>query len=71
VLEWEVITANGQLLTASPTQNLNLYWALSGGGGGTYGVVVSMTVKVHPQESAVAAGMCFAIPSTSTGTDDF
>lgn len=71
VLEWEVVTANGQLLTASPTQNPNLYWALSGGGGGTYGVVVSMTVKVHPQEAAVAAGMSFAIPSTSTGTEDF
>lgn len=48
----------------------NLYWALSGGGG-TYGVVVSMTVKVHQQEVAVVVGMSFAVLSTSTGTEDF
>ncbi|KAI1806734.1 hypothetical protein F4811DRAFT_508990, partial [Daldinia bambusicola] len=43
VLEWEVVTGNGELLTATPTENQDLYWALSGGGGGTYGVVLSMT----------------------------
>lgn len=46
-LEWEVITADGKLITASPTRNPDLYWALSGGGGGTYGVVVSLTSKAH------------------------
>ena len=71
VLEWDVVTANKSLLKASPTQNSNLYWALSGGGGGTYGVVVSLTVKVHPQAAAAAASMSFAIPSTATGTNDF
>lgn len=44
-LEWEVIDGNGQLLTASRTQNSDLYWALSGGGGGTYAVVYSLTAK--------------------------
>src|ERR1700712_2958713 len=44
VLEWELVTANGTHLIASPTQNSDLYWALSGGGPGTYGVVVSVTV---------------------------
>jgi hypothetical protein len=38
----------GRLLTASPTENPDLYWALSGGGGGTYGVVYAMTVKAFP-----------------------
>lgn len=47
-LEWEVVTADGKLLTATPTENSDLYWALSGGGGGTYGVVMSMTVKAYP-----------------------
>ncbi|KAJ5732350.1 FAD binding domain protein [Penicillium malachiteum] len=50
VLEWEVITAGGELKTASPTQNSDLYWALSGGGGGTYAVVLSMMVRVYPEE---------------------
>ncbi|OHW97961.1 FAD binding domain-containing protein [Colletotrichum incanum] len=48
VLEWEVVTANGTLLTASKTQNVDLFWALSGGGPGNWGVVTSMTVKAHP-----------------------
>ncbi|KXH56739.1 FAD binding domain-containing protein [Colletotrichum salicis] len=48
VLEWEVVIANGTLLTASQTENADLYWALSGGGPGNWGVVTSMTVKAHP-----------------------
>jgi FAD/FMN-containing dehydrogenase len=27
-LEWEVVTASGELVTASRTQNADLYWAL-------------------------------------------
>ncbi|KAK0634256.1 isoamyl alcohol oxidase [Bombardia bombarda] len=47
VLEWEVVDGTGRLLTASPQQNADLYWALSGGGGGTYGIVTSVVVKLH------------------------
>ncbi|GJD01259.1 FAD binding domain-containing protein [Colletotrichum higginsianum] len=47
VLEWEVITANGTFLTASKTENADLFWALSGGGPGNWGVVTSLTVKAH------------------------
>ena len=47
VLEWEVVDGRGRLLKASRTENSDLYWALSGGGGGTYGVVYSLTVKTH------------------------
>ncbi|KAK4155836.1 FAD binding domain-containing protein [Chaetomidium leptoderma] len=48
VLEYEVVTSNAQRVKASPTENSELFWALSGGGPGTYGVVVSMTVKTYP-----------------------
>ena len=47
VLEWEVVDGRGRLLKATRTENSDLYWALSGGGGGTYGVVYSLTVKTH------------------------
>lgn len=46
-LEWEVVDGLGNVHTASRTENSDLYWALSGGGPGTYGVVSSLTVKVY------------------------
>jgi FAD/FMN-containing dehydrogenase len=48
VLEWEVITTSGDLVTANANSHPDLFWALRGGGGGTYGVVVSMTIKAFP-----------------------
>ncbi|GAP85605.2 putative FAD binding domain-containing protein [Rosellinia necatrix] len=66
VLEWEVITADGTLLVATPTQNKDLYWALSGGGGGTYGAVLSMTVKLHNNMPTAAITLSF-----SEATDTF
>ncbi|KAL8845786.1 MAG: hypothetical protein Q9221_009076 [Calogaya cf. arnoldii] len=47
VLAWEVITGTGEFLTATRTNNTDLFWALSGGGGGTYGIVWSLTAKAH------------------------
>jgi hypothetical protein len=48
VLEWEVVTATGQLITANADSHPDLFWALRGGGGGTFGVVVSVTIKAFP-----------------------
>lgn len=47
VLAWEVITGTGKFVTATRTNNTDLFWALSGGGGGTYGIVWSLTAKAH------------------------
>jgi FAD/FMN-containing dehydrogenase len=35
ILSAEVVTADGQFVTASSTENTDLFWALRGGGGGT------------------------------------
>jgi hypothetical protein len=48
ILEAELITADGKVLTANACQNQDLYWALKGGGGGTYGIVSKVTLKTHP-----------------------
>ncbi|KAI0130523.1 FAD binding domain-containing protein [Xylariales sp. AK1849] len=49
VLSMEVVTADGQFVTASPTSNADLFWALCGGGGSTFGVVTSVVVKAYPK----------------------
>lgn len=55
VLEMEVVTADGQLRTLSPTQNSDLFWAMRGGGAGTFGVTLSVTAKVFPDRRIGAA----------------
>ncbi|KAI1857161.1 hypothetical protein JX265_011362 [Neoarthrinium moseri] len=67
-LSFEVVTASGELVTASRSQNTDLYWALSGGGPGNYGVVVSMTVKAHPD--TVVSGVNFSVAVDETQTAD-
>lgn len=41
-------------MSASPCQYPDLFTALRGGGGGTYGVVVSATIKAHPTRPVLA-----------------
>ncbi|KAF9262431.1 FAD-binding domain-containing protein [Marasmius fiardii PR-910] len=65
-LEFEVITTQGEYVHASPTENQDLYWALSGGGGGTYGIVWSVTVRPHQDLPVVVGSVNF----TSEGLDE-
>jgi FAD/FMN-containing dehydrogenase len=47
LLEAEVVTADGQVRIANAHTNSDLFWALKGGGGGTFGVVTRMTLRTH------------------------
>lgn len=49
VLSFEVVTADGRFVTANAQTNSDLFWALRGGGGSTYGVVTSVVVKAYPK----------------------
>src|SRR5215472_12364991 len=53
VLEIEVVTASGEILVANAGQHTDLFWALRGGGGGTFGVVSKLTMRTHPMPSTV------------------
>ncbi|KAJ3499207.1 hypothetical protein NLG97_g518 [Lecanicillium saksenae] len=68
VLEWEIVKADGSRVVATPNQNTELYWALSGGGGGTYGVVLSAIVRIFPSE--VTANAAFAFTANQAGGVD-
>jgi len=47
LLEAEVVTADGTVRIANAAQNPDLFWALKGGGGGTFGVVTRFTLRTH------------------------
>ncbi|KAI3541429.1 isoamyl alcohol oxidase [Colletotrichum filicis] len=69
VLEWEVITPSGEHLVATPLQHSDLYWALSGGGPGTYAVVISLTVRAYPD--GYIGGATLAFSTAGVAKDDF
>ena len=55
VLEMTIVTADGNHVIANPYRNKDLFWALRGGGGGTWGVVTSVAYKTHPSTPFSAA----------------
>ena len=63
VLEITIILADGQHLVANSYHNKDLFWALRGGGGGTWGVVTSVTYRTHP--STTFSGAFIAVNSTN------
>jgi len=54
-LAYGVVTADGELITASAEDHSDLFWALKGGGG-NFGVVTSITYRLH-DVGTVIAGM--------------
>jgi len=53
MLEAEVITADGRRLIANAFQHADLFWALRGGGGGTFGVVTRLTLQTHAMPTTI------------------
>jgi hypothetical protein len=47
LLEAEIVTADGQVRIANACANPDLFWALKGGGGGTFGVVTRVTLATY------------------------
>ena len=58
LLEAEIVTADGAIRIANACTNPDLFWALKGGGGGSWGVVTRLTLRTHdlPQFMGAAWG---------------
>jgi FAD/FMN-containing dehydrogenase len=52
----EVVTAGGQTVRASASENADLFWALRGGGG-NFGVVTRFTYRLHPVGPQLLSGL--------------
>nr|AEV21233.1 chanoclavine-I- synthase oxidoreductase protein [Epichloe typhina] len=66
VLEYQVVTANAELVIANEHQNQDLFWALRGGGGGTFGVVTQATVRAFPDDPTVVSTLVLSSTRADT-----
>ncbi|MFC4891738.1 FAD-binding protein [Pseudofrancisella aestuarii] len=48
ILQATVVTADGKVVVVNKCQNPDLFYAIRGGGAGTYGVVSNLTLLAHP-----------------------
>ncbi|XP_052820762.1 uncharacterized protein LOC128246541 [Mya arenaria] len=83
LLEVEMVTANGSLVYATETetvhvdpdtgarsisQDTDIFWALRGGGGATFGIVTAFTYKIH-KDSRMVRLACISAFKDANGND--
>ncbi|KAJ5613663.1 hypothetical protein N7528_007317 [Penicillium herquei] len=64
VLALEVVLADGTFTTVTEETDPDLFWAIRGGGGGTFGVVTSVISRVYPKVGVTVSTFTF---TTGTG----
>jgi FAD/FMN-containing dehydrogenase len=58
LLSADVVTADGQLLTASAEENEDLFWGIRGGSG-NFGIVTSFKYQLHPVDAVLGGGLLY------------
>lgn len=69
LLEATVVTPNGTLLTTNPCQNSDIFFATRGGGGGTFGVVISAVTRAFPTPQTTKHSLNISSISPNTSTE--
>jgi ribonuclease T2 len=70
-LEFELVNATGDLITVNEWSNSDLFWALRGGGGSTWGVITSITMKAHLIPEGGFTQLNFYYNGTFCGEDGY
>ncbi|KAF1998465.1 FAD binding domain protein, partial [Amniculicola lignicola CBS 123094] len=65
LLEATIVTPDGKTLVANPCQNSDLFFAIRGGGGGTFGVVLEAIVQAFPTPKTTLFTFAFAFIGTT------
>jgi FAD/FMN-containing dehydrogenase len=63
ILGAQVVLADGSVVNANENENDDLYWALRGGGG-NFGVVTELTLRLHPVSTVVGGPMLWDLEQT-------
>ncbi|CCO31108.1 FAD binding domain protein [Rhizoctonia solani AG-1 IB] len=58
-----IVTSSGNILTASASENPDLFWAIRGGGG-NFGVITEFVLRLHPQHPEVLASALAFLPTS-------
>jgi hypothetical protein len=66
LIEAEIVTADGAVRIANACTNPDLFWALKGGGGGSFGVVTRLTLRTHELPALFGAAFA-AVKANSDG----
>jgi hypothetical protein len=59
---FDVVTVDGEQIRASATEHVDLFWALRGGGG-NFGVVTGMEIKLYPVNTVYGGNLFYPIQS--------
>jgi hypothetical protein len=60
IVSADVVLADGSFVTASESENSDLFWAIRGGGG-NFGVVTSLTFRLHPVDTVIWGPMLWPL----------
>ncbi|KAE8323130.1 FAD-binding domain-containing protein [Aspergillus sergii] len=69
VQQLKVVLPNGTYITTNRCHNTDLFFALRGGGGGTFGVITEMSVLAHPDKPMELVEMGLGSLSLTSASD--
>lgn len=66
ILQARIVTPDGKLVTINEQENTDLFWAVRGGGGSTFGVMIDLTIRAFPMESFTEYSIVISAPFNYT-----